>query len=129
MPCGTAKRNLRSMLSLLTMASRQWIPTSILLGSFSRNWLCWGWACPKQAVAARLADSGVPCLVVCGGAILDFLGGKVTRAPQWVRRIGCSGCSDSSLSQSDSSVVYVMGNPLFLLRTFDLQSSLTQRVF
>ena len=39
-------------------------------------------------VAARLAVNCVPCQIVCGGATLDFLAGNVTRAPQWVRRLG-----------------------------------------
>lgn len=77
-----------------------------------------GMGMPKQeAVAARLADSGVPCLVVCGGAILDFLGGKVTRAPQWVRRIGCEWVFRLITEPKRLFRRYVMGNPLFLLRT------------
>ena len=45
---------------------------------------------PRQeevAIALRGALGG-PCLIVCGGAILDFLGGKATRAPLWMRRAG-----------------------------------------
>jgi len=77
-----------------------------------------GMGMPKQeAVAARLATSGVPCLVVCGGAILDFLGGKVTRAPQWVRRIGCEWVFRLITEPKRLFRRYVMGNPLFLLRT------------
>ena len=43
---------------------------------------------PKQErVAALLASQlDYPCLIVCGGAILDFMGGKVTRAPVLFRR-------------------------------------------
>lgn len=45
---------------------------------------------PKQeVVAARLAVNCVPCQIVCCGATLDFLAGNVTRAPQWVRCLGC----------------------------------------
>ncbi|MFP3527773.1 WecB/TagA/CpsF family glycosyltransferase, partial [Pantoea sp. SIMBA_072] len=48
-----------------------------------------GMGMPKQeAVAARLAAVDGPCLIVCDGAILDFLGGKVSRAPQWLRHVG-----------------------------------------
>ncbi|MGE8063640.1 WecB/TagA/CpsF family glycosyltransferase [Pseudomonas sp. NPDC089569] len=77
-----------------------------------------GMGMPKQeAVAARLAASGVPCLIVCGGAILDFLGGKVSRAPQWVRRLGCEWVFRLLSEPRRLFMRYVVGNPLFLLRT------------
>ena len=48
-----------------------------------------GMGMPKQeAVATRLAATGRPCLIVCGGATLDFLSGKITRAPRRLRRLG-----------------------------------------
>lgn len=88
--------------------ARQFQPELVVLGM----------GMPKQeAVAARLADSDVPCLVVCGGAILDFLGGKVTRAPQWVRRLGCEWMFRLLTEPKRLFRRYVMGNPLFLLRT------------
>lgn len=77
-----------------------------------------GMGMPKQeAVAARLAASGVPCLIVCGGAILDFLGGKVTRAPRWVRRIGCEWVFRLLSEPKRLFRRYVLGNPMFMLRT------------
>jgi N-acetylglucosaminyldiphosphoundecaprenol N-acetyl-beta-D-mannosaminyltransferase len=77
-----------------------------------------GMGMPKQeAIAARLAASGVPCLVVCGGAILDFLGGKVTRAPNWVRRLGCEWMFRLIGEPQRLFRRYVVGNPMFLLRT------------
>jgi len=47
-----------------------------------------GMGMPKQERVARLlrAHLGSPTLIVCGGATLDFLGGRVRRAPVWVRR-------------------------------------------
>lgn len=76
-----------------------------------------GMGMPKQeALAARIAASGIPCLVVCGGAILDFLGGKVTRAPQWMRRLGCEWVFRLMIEPRRLFQRYVMGNPLFLLR-------------
>lgn len=76
-----------------------------------------GMGMPKQeAVAARIAASGIPCLVVCGGAILDFLGGKVTRAPQWIRRLGCEWVFRLMIEPRRLFQRYVVGNPLFLLR-------------
>jgi N-acetylglucosaminyldiphosphoundecaprenol N-acetyl-beta-D-mannosaminyltransferase len=47
-----------------------------------------GMGMPKQERVARLlrAHLSSPTLIVCGGATLDFLGGRVRRAPLWVRR-------------------------------------------
>ena len=73
---------------------------------------------PKQeVVATRLAASGVPCLIVCGGAILDFLGGKVDRAPKWGRRLGCEWVFRLIKEPKRLFSRYVVGNPMFLLRT------------
>src|SRR5690606_26570364 len=45
---------------------------------------------PKQErVAALIAhDLAAPNLIVCGGAILDFIGGKISRAPRFIRAVG-----------------------------------------
>ncbi|RCL27353.1 glycosyltransferase [Pseudomonas sp. AFG_SD02_1510_Pfu_092] len=77
-----------------------------------------GMGMPRQeAVAARLAATGGPCLIVCGGAILDFLGGKVSRAPQWLRRLGGEWVYRLLREPKRLFMRYVLGNPLFLLRT------------
>lgn len=77
-----------------------------------------GMGMPKQeAVAARLAASGVPCLIVCGGAILDFLGGKVARAPGWLRRLGGEWVFRLVKEPRRLFMRYVVGNPMFLLHT------------
>jgi N-acetylglucosaminyldiphosphoundecaprenol N-acetyl-beta-D-mannosaminyltransferase len=95
-----------------TMLARQVQPELILLGM----------GMPKQElVAARIAALGAPCLIVCGGAILDFLGGKVSRAPQWVRRIGCEWLYRLALEPVRLFKRYVLGNPVFLLRSILLR--------
>ncbi|MDR6711364.1 exopolysaccharide biosynthesis WecB/TagA/CpsF family protein [Pseudomonas hunanensis] len=77
-----------------------------------------GMGMPKQeVVAARLAASGRPCLIVCGGAILDFLGGKVNRAPPWLRRLGGEWAYRLLREPKRLFKRYVIGNPLFLIRT------------
>lgn len=44
---------------------------------------------PKQERVARLLQKDEDArLIVCGGAIVDFLANKVTRAPVWMRRAG-----------------------------------------
>ena len=77
-----------------------------------------GMGMPKQEqLAARIVASGVPSLVVCGGAIVDFLGGKVSRAPHWMRRLGCEWLFRLMLEPRRLFQRYVVGNPLFVLRT------------
>ena len=76
-----------------------------------------GMGMPRQeVVAARLAATGGPCLIVCGGAILDFLGGKVSRAPEWLRRLGGEWLYRLLREPKRLFMRYVVGNPLFLLR-------------
>jgi N-acetylglucosaminyldiphosphoundecaprenol N-acetyl-beta-D-mannosaminyltransferase len=94
------------------MLARQFQPELIVLGM----------GMPKQElVAARVAALGAPCLIVCGGAILDFLGGKVCRAPQWVRRIGCEWLYRLAREPVRLFKRYVLGNPVFLLRSILLR--------
>ncbi|NIF17805.1 WecB/TagA/CpsF family glycosyltransferase [Pantoea sp. Cy-639] len=79
-----------------------------------------GMGMPRQeTVAAALAASAGPCVIVCGGAILDFLGGKVTRAPRWVRRFGCEWLYRLLREPKRLFTRYVLGNPLFLWRVLD----------
>ncbi len=76
-----------------------------------------GMGMPRQeVVAARLAATGGAYLIVCGGAILDFLGGKVSRAPVWLRRLGGEWLYRLLREPKRLFMRYVVGNPLFLLR-------------
>lgn len=85
-----------------------------------------GMGMPKQeAVAARLMARGGPCLIVCGGAILDFLGGKVSRAPLWLRRLGGEWIFRLMREPKRLFMRYVVGNPLFLLRTLLCTKAMT----
>lgn len=70
-----------------------------------------------QALRAALYE---PCLIVCGGAILDFLAGRAVRAPAALRRLGLEwawrlGCEPRRLFRR-----YVIGNPLFMARALRL---------
>ncbi|WP_252088986.1 WecB/TagA/CpsF family glycosyltransferase [Pseudomonas sp. MWU13-3659] len=86
-----------------------------------------GMGMPKQeALAAALAASGQPCVVVCGGAILDFLGGKVERAPQWLRRLGGEWVFRLAREPRRLFMRYVVGNPLFLLRAVLLRKTVAK---
>ena len=77
---------------------------------------------PKQErVAALLAAKlPYPCLIVCGGAILDFIGGKVTRAPVIFRRLGMEWVYRLAQEPRRLFQRYVIGNFVFLFRGFGL---------
>ena len=77
-----------------------------------------GMGMPKQErVARRIRDvaGGAP-LVVCGGAIIDFLGGKVSRAPAWMHRLGIEWVYRLLREPKRLFKRYVVGNPTFILR-------------
>jgi exopolysaccharide biosynthesis WecB/TagA/CpsF family protein len=81
-----------------------------------------GMGMPKQElVAQRLREQLThPCLIVCGGAIIDFMGGKVTRAPQWIRAAGMEWLFRLFREPTRLYKRYVLGNPLFIWRTMKL---------
>jgi N-acetylglucosaminyldiphosphoundecaprenol N-acetyl-beta-D-mannosaminyltransferase len=81
-----------------------------------------GMGMPRQeevAVALRAAI-GFPCLIICGGAIIDFLGNKTSRAPAWVRRAGFEWLYRLALEPRRLFRRYVIGNPLFIARAIRL---------
>lgn len=83
-----------------------------------------GMGMPRQeevAIALRAALA-YPCLIICGGAILDFLGGKTPRAPVWMRRVGLEWLFRLGLEPRRLFARYVIGNPLFLSRALRLAS-------
>jgi N-acetylglucosaminyldiphosphoundecaprenol N-acetyl-beta-D-mannosaminyltransferase len=77
-----------------------------------------GMGMPKQeelALRLRSAVGNAP-LIVCGGAILDFLGRKVVRAPLWIQRIGMEWLYRFCCEPKRLFKRYVLGNPAFVLR-------------
>ncbi|HYF20787.1 MAG TPA: WecB/TagA/CpsF family glycosyltransferase [Ramlibacter sp.] len=79
-----------------------------------------GMGMPRQeevAIALRSALN-FPCLIICGGAIIDFLGGKVPRAPRWMRRTGLEWAFRLAREPRRLWERYVHGNPKFLKRAF-----------
>ncbi len=78
-----------------------------------------GMGMPKQErVAQQLKHSlHQDIAIVCGGAILDFLSGDKPRAPLWMRRAGLEWAFRLSLEPKRLFGRYVIGNPLFLLRS------------
>lgn len=77
-----------------------------------------GMGMPRQEEVATVlrAALGYPCLIVCGGAIIDFLGNKTSRAPGWMRRTGLEWAYRLALEPRRLFRRYVMGNPVFLAR-------------
>lgn len=77
---------------------------------------------PKQErVAALLAKHlDYPCLIICGGAILDFMGGKVTRAPLMFRRFGIEWLYRLAQEPRRLFRRYIIGNFVFLYRSMAL---------
>ena len=78
-----------------------------------------GMGMPKQERVARLMKQALhqDVAIVCGGAILDFLSGHVARAPLWMRRLGLEWMFRLGLEPKRLFRRYVIGNPLFLLRS------------
>jgi exopolysaccharide biosynthesis WecB/TagA/CpsF family protein len=85
-----------------------------------------GMGMPKQEqVAAQLRKQlSNGCLIVCGGAIIDFLGGKVTRAPLWVRQWSIEWLYRLALEPKRLFKRYVIGNPKFLIRSLTLHKQI-----
>jgi len=81
-----------------------------------------GMGMPKQEeVACTLrAAVGYPCLIVCGGAIIDFMGGKTSRAPAWMRSAGLEWLYRLMIEPKRLFHRYVVGNPVFLARAISL---------
>ena len=77
-----------------------------------------GMGMPRQeevAIALR-SNLNYPCLIVCGGAIIDFWGGKTSRAPVWMRRSGMEWLYRLQMEPKRLFQRYVMGNMVFLAR-------------
>ncbi len=70
---------------------------------------------PKQEdIAVRLREQlSHPVLIVNGGAILDFLGGKVSRAPELMRNTGLEWVYRLYLEPQRLARRYLLGIPVF----------------
>lgn len=84
-----------------------------------------GMGMPRQEEVASMLRAALryPCVIVCGGAIIDFMGGKTTRAPQWVRGMHLEWAWRLALEPKRLFRRYVMGNPIFLARAFTLAAN------
>ena len=82
-----------------------------------------GMGMPRQEEMACALRAALrhPCLIVCGGAIIDFLGGRTPRAPGWMRRLGLEWVYRLAQEPVRLFRRYVLGNPIFLLRALRLK--------
>jgi bacterial polymer biosynthesis proteins, WecB/TagA/CpsF family len=81
-----------------------------------------GMGMPRQEEVARELRSALdhPCLIICGGAIIDFMGGKTPRAPRWIRALDLEWAYRLSREPRRLFRRYVLGNPLFVARAVRL---------
>lgn len=82
-----------------------------------------GMGMPKQERVASLIKHSFPdsnLLVLNGGAIIDFLGGKVSRAPSWMRNAGLEWLYRLALEPKRLFRRYVVGNVAFLSHSIRL---------
>jgi N-acetylglucosaminyldiphosphoundecaprenol N-acetyl-beta-D-mannosaminyltransferase len=72
---------------------------------------------PRQDVWVdqHLAELGVKVAVGVGG-LLDFFGGRIPRAPRWIRRLGMEWCYRLYQEPRRLARRYLLGNPVFLAR-------------
>lgn len=84
-----------------------------------------GMGMPRQEEVAGALRSAIdfPCLIVCGGAIIDFMGGKTARAPGWVRGLGLEWIFRLALEPRRLFKRYVIGNPVFMARALSLAAT------
>lgn len=88
-----------------------------------------GMGMPRQeevAVVLRAA-LGYPCVIVCGGAIIDFLGNKTPRAPAWMRKTGLEWLYRLGREPRRLFQRYVVGNPAFIGRALKLAAHSLRR--
>ena len=81
-----------------------------------------GMGMPRQEIVALALREALhrPCLIVCGGAILDFLGGRMPRAPRVLRGLGLEWAWRLAREPQRLFRRYVLGNPLFIGRALRL---------
>ena len=74
---------------------------------------------PKQEIVAQMIKShftDTTVLIVCGGAIIDFIAGRQARAPQYLRDAGLEWAFRLFLEPRRLFRRYVIGNILYLYR-------------
>ncbi len=88
------------------------------------DFIIMGMGMPKQELVSVFLKCHLtkPCVIVNGGAILDFWGGKVRRAPQWFREHGLEWLFRLMMEPRRLFRRYVIGNVQFMWRVHMLRS-------
>lgn len=75
---------------------------------------------PKQEKIASLIKASVdaPVIIICGGAILDFMSGKVSRAPLLFQKYGFEWLYRLFIEPKRLFKRYVLGIPVFFFNIF-----------
>lgn len=83
-----------------------------------------GMGMPRQEEVAVYLRSKIkhPCLIICGGAIIDFWGGKTSRAPLWMRKNRMEWFFRLQMEPRRLFRRYVIGNINFLFRVLIFSS-------
>jgi len=72
----------------------------------------------QEKLAAQLREAlSHPCLIINGGAIIDFLAQRVSRAPKLMQSIGLEWFYRFLNEPLRLFARYIIGNPVFLMRT------------
>jgi exopolysaccharide biosynthesis WecB/TagA/CpsF family protein len=85
-----------------------------------------GMGMPKQErVALMIRDAMTrPCVIVAGGAIIDFMSGRFPRAPLALRALGLEWLFRMTLEPRRLAGRYLIGNAAFLLRIAAIRAAL-----
>ena len=77
---------------------------------------------PRQEEIAQVLRAQLQhrCLLICGGAIVDFLAGRTRRAPMFFQRLGLEWVWRLAQEPVRLFRRYVVGNPLFLWRVMKM---------
>lgn len=83
---------------------------------------------PRQEELAELLRRSLahPCLIICGGAILDFLAGRFSRAPRLMRRFGLEWAYRLMQEPRRLFRRYVFGIPLSFWRLWRVRRALAR---
>ncbi len=120
---GAVSRNLAPAAACIT--AHGFLPTQDYLRlaqAHAPSLIVLGMGMPRQEEVAQALRAGLPqpCLIVCGGAILDFLGGRQVRAPRVLRQAGLEWAWRLVCEPRRLFMRYVAGNPVFIARALQL---------
>jgi exopolysaccharide biosynthesis WecB/TagA/CpsF family protein len=99
-----------------------------LLGKYPADLVVLGMGMPKQEfLSQKICQKFDHKTVISGGAIFDFISGKVVRAPQWMRKINMEWVYRLYLEPKRLFNRYVIGNFVFMFRVISLVLHKTEK--